>query len=261
MSRRTWSVRAGAVTGSAHLRHGGDREDAYAVEHVGGALVVAVADGCSGARYSGLGAALAAPLAVRTARELLLARRPPQTGAGWRALLAALRDRVLDGFADAADALVATLGGTSADELATTLTAVVVAVPWVAVLAVGDGSVVLRGGGGHLDLLVAPDPPSGDSSVTEFVTTPGAELRARLIVARIPDLDAIAVCTDGMDEATLEFDGAEAVRPAASFYRRLFVWAADRESDEADLLRLLVEERIADRTEDDRTVVLAVRSG
>lgn len=258
--RSPWSLRASSVTGSAHLRHAGGCEDAYAVASTDQALIVAVADGCSSARFAAAGAALAAPLAVTVVEKLLAAQEPPDTGSGWHEFLNTALDLVASEFvANAAQTAVA-LGGRAAADLASTLVVAVVAGPWVAVLAIGDGTVVIRSGGEHLDLLLPPDSRYEDTSVTTFLTTPEVSRHARRLVGHVPDLDAVAVCTDGMDVATIEFAGGRAVRPAASFYPELFRWAADRNTEEADLPRLLVQKSLSDGTDDDRTIVLAVRA-
>ena len=66
----TWSVWAGSAAGTAHLRHSRDCDDAYATAHSAGALLLAVADGASGARFGAIGARMAVALAIREAGAL-----------------------------------------------------------------------------------------------------------------------------------------------------------------------------------------------
>lgn len=262
-----WDVRGGSITGSAHLRNGDGREDAYWVEQSKDHLMIAVADGCSSDRFAALGAALAAPLAVQVASRLLSTWPAPVDGPQWMDFLAVLRDNVGARFHASAVKMLGALRGQSVSDFNTTLVTAVVSAPWVAVLAIGNGTVVARSAGEHLDLLLPPYTYNADSygnsfgePPTKFVTTPGLAEHARLVVGRIPDLDAIAVCTDGMDEVTLENAGGGAALPSNQFYRTLFQWTADRQAREVDLLRLLIRQDVESRSSDDRTIVLAVKA-
>jgi hypothetical protein len=260
-----WRILAGSVAGGAHARAGVGGQDAFAVEQIGGTLLVVVADGAGSMALAGVGA----PLAVAIARRRLgarwragpgdLAGDDEDTAAAWHAYLGSTGDAVLRQFRRAATALARTRHSGRADDLGTTLTAVVAHPPWLAVFAVGDGFVVTRATDGHLDLLLAPPggvdrPPGG----TALLTSPGARAAARRIVTRIPDLTGVAVGTDGLDKLVLEHEHAVALRAHTKAFDRLFDLAADPGTDAMHLTRLLADQQVSRLTDDDRTLVLAV---
>jgi hypothetical protein len=256
------------VTGSAHLRHEHGCDDAFAVRQHGGTLIAAVADGCSNERFSAIGATMAVSIAVESAAQVLRQvgippgdARLPQAGDGeqWHRMLAGLTDQVLSRFISAGRAVTKALGTPRLNTLATTLSVIVASPPWVAACSLGDGFVVVQAADGHLDLLVRPE-PSADGESTTFITTPQAHLRVQRQVAWLPDLAAVAVSTDGLEESALQFVGSDPVRPFGKFFEPLFRWVATRsqDQDETELLRFLASDRVRHVTEDDTTLVLAV---
>ena len=257
----TWSVWAGSAAGTAHLRHSRDCDDAYATAHSAGALLLAVADGASGARFGAIGARMAVALAIREAGALLGARQPSQRGAAcyWHEFLGGISGRLPHLFGGAAPGILTALGGQRINDLATTLCLAVIDHPWIAVCSFGDSFVVTRSGDGHLDLLSAerPDLPS-DS--TAFLSDPQASSHAARIVAWIHDLSGIALSTDGLDQAALEFSRGVPMRPFAGFFSPLFEQAGEHDRDDAKLIRFLASERLSGQTEDDKTLLLAVRT-
>jgi hypothetical protein len=255
-----WRVTAAAVPGLHHVRTVVDCQDAFAVRAEGDVLVVAVADGGSSAPLAGIGAHAVAAIAVQNAWSRL--SRPPSDGAGWSAWLREVLTAVLGSFRGLArDASRAVLGRVDPAALGTTLTLVAVAGPWVAAAAIGDGFVVVRRHRTHLDLLLPPDDgtppdPAAPLGRTVFVTTDDALLRARTLVARLPDLDGLAVSTDGLGELGLTYERAVAQRPHVPFFGPVF----DRAGTDEDTLivRLLASDRVSRLTTDDKTLVVAV---
>ncbi len=263
-----WRVRAGSMTGSAHLRHERGCDDAFAVRQRDGTLIAAVADGCSDERFSAIGATMAVSIAVEAADQVLgqigipaADARSPQAADGerWQLMLERLTVEVLSRFISAGRAVTGALGTQRLNTLATTLSVIVANRPWVAALSLGDGFVVIQAGDGHLDLLVRPE-RSSDQESTTFVTTPEAHRRVQRQIAWLPDLAAIAMSTDGLEDSALEFAGSDPVRPFEKFFAPLFRWVATRSQDQDDteLLRFLASERVRQTTEDDTTLVLAV---
>ncbi|MBL7252711.1 protein phosphatase 2C domain-containing protein [Paractinoplanes lichenicola] len=254
-----WRVTGAAVPGLQHVRATTDCQDAFAVRAGDDRLVIAVADGGSSAALAAVGAHAAAALAAETAWTRL--DPTPPDGPAWAAWLDGVLSTVLGAFAGLArDASTAILGRPDPAALGTTLTLVVLAEPWVAALAVGDGFAVARRGG-HLDLLLAPDEPhppdpGADLGRTVFVTSGNAHGRARTLVARLPGLDGLAVSTDGLSEVGLTYAGSVAQRPHPPFFDPVFAKATG--DDETLLVRLLASERISRLTGDDKTLVVAV---
>lgn len=257
MVSERWSVLAGSTTGGAHARAGVSGQDAYAVEEIGQALVLAVADGASSAACAAAGASLAVRLALAVLAPTLRGRTP-ETAAEWLTLLDTGPDRLMRRFRRAARALARTVGDLRPQDLATTVTVVVVRPPWVSVFAVGDGVVVVRAADGNLDLLLAPrGGPEQPPGMTALLPTarPG---EARRLVACLPDLNGLAVCTDGVSDLLIEYVEARPWQPAVAPFERLFDMAGAADTDPMAVTRLLSGTRVAALTDDDRTLILAV---
>jgi hypothetical protein len=263
----SWRFLSGAVTGAEHARKGSGCEDSFAVSQSGSGVIVAVADGGSRLRLSALGSSLAASLAVQWAQARLDGDGTagwPTDAKGWTACAREVLEGVLGTFASLAAGLSTAVPGTEPRDLGTTLTLVMAAPPWLAVVSVGDGFVVTRSGDGHFDLLMPPDSGATTADVvaeqpgrTTFITSPGAARAAQVAVAHIPDLTGIAVSTDGLREVGLEYAAAVAQHPHEVFFRPLFA-RADRGDDQTALLRLLASERVCGLTSDDKTLVVGV---
>ncbi len=251
-----WTVLGGSAAGGAHARAGTSGQDAYAVTETDGVLLVVVADGAGSRGCAATGACLVVALAVQVFAALL-AGRAPGTDAEWAALLDAARDQLSRRFRRGARALARAVGGFRPDDLATTVTVVVARPPWVAVLAVGDGVVVVRTADGTLDLLVAP-PDGADRPPGATTLLPRAGTDARRVVACRSDLTGLAVCTDGLDNLLVEHDATRPGRPGAVVFGQLFALVEAAEPDPTVLNRLLGGARVGALTDDDRTLVLAV---
>ncbi|MEV4721250.1 protein phosphatase 2C domain-containing protein [Micromonospora noduli] len=253
-----WSVLGGSAAGGAHVRAGISGQDAYAVHEVDGTLLLVTADGAGSRRCAGTGASLVVTLAVQLLVPLL-GDQPPTSAAAWSGWLDLVGERLFRRFRRAARALARAVGGIEPDDLATTVTVVVARPPWVAVLAVGDGLVVVRAAGGHLDLLLAP-PGGADRQPGATTLLPNARAgeQARRLVARLPDLTGLAVCTDGLDSLLVEYDGSRPCQPGAAVFAQLFTLVDGAETDPSTLVRLLNGRRVSSLTDDDRTLLLAV---
>ncbi|MGC5052849.1 protein phosphatase 2C domain-containing protein [Micromonospora sp. DT48] len=253
-----WSVLGGSVAGGAHARAGLSGQDAYATRELDGTLLLVTADGAGSRRYAATGANLVVTLALEVFGALAADQRPATTAA-WARLLDVARHRVIRRFRRAAWALARAVGDLAPEDLATTLTVVVARPPWVAVLAVGDGVVVVRAADGNLDLLVAPT-GGADQSLGTATLLPVARVRghARRRVARLPDLTGIAVFTDGLDSLLVEYDGARPRQPGAEAFAQLFALVEGAEPDPMAVTRILAGRRVGALTDDDKTLLLAV---
>jgi hypothetical protein len=175
----------------------------------------------------------------------------PRDPAGWYSLLErivhAARERL---EAEAPDAL---------RDLSTTLLGVVWTPGHVAALQVGDGWIVAESSGSMRALI---PPVKGEYfNETIFVTSSGFAEHARYEVIAGEEVSGIAVLTDGLEMVSMDLtDGT----PHEPFFRRLFELARDPDEDaeaqEREIRELLRSERICERTDDDKTLILAVRS-
>ncbi|MEM6848732.1 MAG: PP2C family serine/threonine-protein phosphatase [Pseudomonadota bacterium] len=235
---------AGATQrGPQHMSRGEPRQDALSIRHHRDGVLLALADGAGSASRGGAGAALA----VRTAVQVINGVQPDAE---------ALEDAVFAAKA-AVDDSAAQHGLTSRD-LATTLL-LVAATPWSVIAAhVGDGAVVLHTDGGWLTL---SQPARGmHASTTHFLTdAAGPDLR---ITTHDAPPTAIAAFTDGIERLVL----AEPQQtPHAPFFDKMTapLRAADGSVGRSRFLSraladYLAAPAVAERSEDDKTLALAV---
>ena len=221
-------VLAASATGPSHRREGADCQDAFAFRACGSTVAAAVADGLGSARCGGIGAALA----VEAALEACLQEQSAAAG------LIAGRIAV-----EAAAARLAQPVG----DFACTLLVCLAAGAEVTAAHVGDGAAVIECDGG-LEVLSAP----GDSEYPDEVvplTSAGWLEKTRVTRARA---DAFALFTDGCQRAAILRGQAH-----AGWWTPIFAHAR-QVSDPGPLARLLASERLAEHSDDDKTLLVAI---
>ncbi|MGW3040568.1 protein phosphatase 2C domain-containing protein [Kitasatospora sp. NPDC001159] len=260
---------AGAVVqGSGHLAAGRGCQDAFKAADLGGAVVLAVADGAGSRERSALGAHLAVDAACR-----VLAEGVPATGdapEAWTGWAAAGGARLVAEYLGAAQAVLGATTGEAADvgALAATVAAAVVRPPWVAFVSVGDcfGTVLTREARAaeRCHLVLPPPAPGGPGPV--FLSSPGAALRVRTFVVWEPELSGVVLATDGCAALSLDHPEVHGLPPEAGpvpatrFFCGLAATLRANGGD-AEPLRALLSGPAAARTGDDLTVLCAVLDG
>jgi hypothetical protein len=246
-----------SVPGARALRAGAACEDTFrhGTCHVGDreALVLVVADGAGAAPRAAEGAAMAVGVGYAELVSRLERSGVPDSGDAWHALLQAVLGQVIARVALAAEALSEP---GAAPQFASTLLATVHAPPWVCSISVGDGMLAVRRSSGSVHLLPAVATASRWVNATTFLTSAGAVEGARIMCVRDPDVDAIAAATDGV--AALA-SGGEALVVEPGFLEPLLAHAAASKSSAELATYLLGDPGIAERTADDRTLVIGVR--
>jgi hypothetical protein len=248
-----WRVVSACEAGASHLRSGTPCQDAFAVAQAGESLLLFAADGAGSAARAGEGSRLAVDTALEAARAEVEAGEP-QDPEDWYLLLErivrAARER-LEAEAPAPEKL---------RDLSTTLLGVIWSPRHVAALQVGDGWIVIESAGS----MSAPiSPVKGEHfNETIFVTSAAFAELARYEVLEAGSVSGVAVLTDGLEMVSMDMtDGT----PHQPFFRPLFELARDPEEDlataERDLGHFLGSERICERTDDDKTLIVAVRTG
>jgi hypothetical protein len=248
-----WRVVAASTVGVRHAAAQEVCEDANAHWQDGTGLVLVAADGAGEATRAADGARLAVRAARAEAVGLLGAGAPDRDTAeqGLRQLL--LEARRALGLA-AAEAPAA--GPAALAELATTLTVVVAWPGLLGAVQVGDGAVVLRRENGGLELLLAPEPREYVNETT-FLTSPAFPDTAQIVVGDVADVTGIAVMTDGLHRLALDL---AAGMPHPPFFDPLFAFARDGGGDpDGELGAFLASEAVCARTDDDKTLLLAIR--
>lgn len=222
--------------------------------------MLAVADGAGSARFSAAGAHLA--VSVATALTERLFARVDWARAQPADLEARLRDvlgstaRAVRSAVDATGVQGSRSGGQVSFE--STLTLAVLAPPWLCLLRVGDGFVVLDDGGQSRVWPAGPQ-PSGDSSLTTFLTMAQAPDQAMVQALRLPDLRAVALGTDGLDGIVVVPGPDGVLQPFPEFFDVVLPGVADGSVNSGQLLSMLRSKHVQSATDDDVTLVLAVR--
>jgi Protein phosphatase 2C len=248
-----WSIRAASMPGAHHLDDAGPCQDAFAtarLDHPDGEVVVLVmADGAGSASRAVEGATLAVGCTMASVRRRLDAVLPTD-GTSWRELLTAVAEDAADRVGKAADAIDA-----PREELASTLGVALLCGSWVSVLALGDAFCVVRRRDGGLHAFLAAASTGADPTRTTMLTQPEAVAAANSIVIEDDGVAACLLSSDGLETSALLRTGT-----APDPYRPFLEPVLDSDSGSSGLARfLLTDDHLLETTDDDRTLVLAVR--
>ncbi|MFN8485441.1 MAG: PP2C family serine/threonine-protein phosphatase [Anaerolineae bacterium] len=246
-----WRVVGASASGQSHDVQGVPCQDAHAYRVLDdGTLLVAVADGAGSAVRAQEGAQNAVLCALAWLADSLAMDAPDDADA-WRALMA-------DTFAVTREvmAAIARDDGMPLREYSATLMCVVVTDCWLVVGQIGDGIVVMEDRG---ELTVAVRPQRGEyANESAFLTMSALSDHVAIEVTGRPP-DAVAVTTDGLLRLATKMPD---VTPYGPFFAPLFAFTAgadDLAQAEAALGSFLSSARVRARTDDDTTLVLAVR--
>lgn len=271
MDTGQWVVIQGSVTGPNHIREGVTNQDATAAVRLrSGAYLLAVADGAGSRSRSDQGARFAMDIAKVTAGEWF-DRRLPANSTEWRSALRTYADRCLARFDSRVDRQVQEIRAEEHDtrsdadirgDFATTMFAVIMAPPYLAYFAIGDGFLVVSRQPGGSNLLHAPAASRDNVFETTFLTS--REREANLDWQVLPDDRIRGVClgTDGVIEAMLSLEvnahGETAYGSPADF-EQYFDYFAKPDTDPGDLERQLQSTKFAGTSGDDKSMIIAVR--
>jgi hypothetical protein len=241
-----WKLVFGSARGTSHVRSGQPCQD-YCFGSVTGTTVVAgCADGAGSAELSHLGSRAAIDRFMELATTWQ-AQTPPErdTIESW---VDAARDRVLE---------AALTQAATPRQLACTLLGALVGDNWAAFVQIGDGVIVFDGDAGY-ELAFWPD--NGEyANATRFLTDEDyrRHLRVEILARKVSDL---ALLTDGLQMLALDFTMA---RVHERFFTPLFKALRTGPSEETlrmSLLDFMDSKRVNDRTDDDKTLLLATRT-
>ncbi len=242
-----WKIVGSSVVGTSHVRLELPCQDAHGSMLLpNGTLLLAVADGAGSASRAAEGASLA----VQSSLDWLaskLATSEPGEDWEWEELLRQTLDH-------ARHALEAQAGSGLLRELATTLLLAIASENTLATLQVGDGALVCRLGG--VLRVLTPVTDSEYINVTHFITGSTYAQDAVCTVLPAAEIDAIAAFTDGLQYVAISYPQNLAHEP---FFGPLFTFAENARGDASELEALLGSPRILEKTDDDKTLLLAVR--
>jgi len=246
-----WRIVAASVCGTSHLRNKQLCQDAHHWQILSdNILVAAAADGAGSASLGKVGAMLAVETAIENLSSKGLTRSSLTNDANVRSLL---NDAIL--AAKKAVEHEAVACEKQLTDLATTLIIMVATPDVVAVAQIGDGLAVAKDRLGNLLALTMPD--SGEYiNETTFLTSPTALDTAQMRLWRT-DIVNVGIITDGLQMLALNMVVGEPHKP---FFFPLFEFVANAEDKTAakeQLVKFLRSERIAQRTDDDLTLIIA----
>jgi hypothetical protein len=250
-----WRFLAASVTGPSHAGTGApcqDNHQARVLTRLGdSALVACVADGAGSAPLSQDGSSLV----CQAMADLATAHFDAEKGS-----FAGLNDTILLGWCrDARERIVqlAAMRGDRLRDYATTLCAAFLSPGFAAFVQIGDGVIVARR---HGALGVVFWPQSGEyANSTMFLTGDNYEEHLQFQLAT-GDFSEVALMTDGVERLALAFDTRT---PHPPFFDPLFNAlrsAPDPTSLNHQLRQFLDSESMRGRSDDDKTLVLAVQS-
>ncbi len=248
-SAPTWKCLGASVQGTSHAKVGMPCQDAHSWKLLDdGTLIVAVADGAGSAPHSEIGARAAVSAAVAYFQTYVDDAYTANSASNH---LTYALDAAREAVIAEADRL-----GCEVRELASTLILVLATPTEVWAQQTGDGAVVVRCLDGSLIALTSPR--NGEyPNETTFLTSEDARDEAQNVM--IPySSDCLAIFTDGLQPIALNLANGE---PHAPFFEPLLQFASqvtDPSSGVEQLEKFLSSPRVAQRTDDDLTLVLAV---
>lgn len=237
-----WKLVFGSVQGTSHIQSGLPCQDYCAGAASGTTLVAACADGAGSAELSQLGAKAAVDRFIEVA--CCEAMPTKEVVEAWVDLA---RERLLE---------EAVANGSTPRQLACTFLGVLVGDGWAAFTQVGDGVIVFDGQTGY-ELAFWPD--NGEyANTTRFLSEDNyrEHLRVEIVERQVSEL---AVLTDGLQMLALDMAGSKV---HDRFFAPLFKTVREGPDEAAlqtSLLEFMDSKRVNERTDDDKTLLLAAR--
>ncbi|MEK7951280.1 PP2C family serine/threonine-protein phosphatase [Luteolibacter soli] len=256
MSSPGWRFAGASVAGTSHERTGTPCQDSHLAELIGmddSVLVLIASDGAGSASHSHLGSSIACQLLMDELKfafeeGLDVSRITKDLALYWLAeIQAALHE-------------AATAACLDVREFACTLLAAIISPTHAAFLQVGDGAIVVRHQSDSWSYVFWPQ-HGQFINTTHFITEPTAHevLDFDMIETRI---DEAAAFTDGIESLVLQFDTQTVHAP---FFDGIFGpvrrlgSSGPSEPLATGLGRYLAMPHVCEKTDDDKTLVLATR--
>jgi hypothetical protein len=243
-----WRVVGASVRGTSHCKSGAPCQDSsdYRRTFIGNvpALLIGIADGAGSAIASDVGSAQAIEFLFRKASSL----------GGLRDLNEAVAKEWMQETRAHLASTAENIGVTTRD-LACTVLLAVVSEHTSAFIQVGDGAWILEDASNHLRC--ATWPSGGEyANQTTFITSPGWEDAFQY--RRFDDhVLAIAGFSDGLQGLALQFASRTAHAPFFEPMFKALRAAEDETALKAPLIEFLASEAVIERTDDDKSLVLA----
>ncbi len=242
----TWRVFGASVVGTAHQQAGRVCEDAHGYRILDQVALLAAADGASSAPRAADGSTRAVEAVLSSLQGSVSANLPTDRG-GWLQVV----DRAMG---DALEALreLATAG--KLRELDTTLLLAILAPGWLVAAQVGDGAIVAQ----VAEQLKSLTRPNHGEYVNETIFLTSEDFQRgvqRHVMSDVQEVRGVALLTDGLEPLALKLPSGEPHRP---FFEPLFQLATGQDFSADEINSFLASERVSQRVDDDRTLLLAV---
>jgi len=248
---RAWRVIGASVVGTAHQRTNTPCQDAHCFRTGDDWLALAIADGASSASLSQEGAQLATQEAVNFIAAWLL-NRFPVVRSDFIELLSETIKNVHLSILNLAEQKQQRV-----NQFATTISCAVVTETHVAVAQIGDGTIVCQDASGELLQVLRPE--RGEyANETRFITSADALSSAQIRVFK-RQIVSLAALTDGLIRLACVLPDFQ---PFSNFFLPLFDFARSQKDNDKSIVSLqdfLSSDTVCSRTDDDKTLVLAVR--
>lgn len=249
-----WKVFAAAAIGGSHLENGTPCQDAFFFREVDNCLVAAVCDGAGSARLSHEGSTLVTRVFV----ELMAAQSAywGEEEESFRRLVTGVIDRIRYQIT-----LLAGENATQPTDYAATLVAAVITRTGGWLIHIGDGVAVARmpGDEGETGESILSLPDNGEyANQTWFVTSP--DWAAHLRLTRLPaPPELLALMSDGAEPFAMSKGGAGLFPPFIDPVVN-YLSTQDEKTGSAALMGTLSDPRTHAITNDDKTLLLALRA-
>jgi hypothetical protein len=249
-----WKYGFASVAGTSHNVSSLACQDACSVEVFAGPqreeiLLAVASDGAGGAAHANQGSELACELLVVGVKAHFL------SGRSW----AQLGDDFISDWVGRFQGMLASRSAVSPKDFACTLLAAVVGRDHAVYFQIGDGAIVASRGEDEYHCICWPQRGEYANS-TNFLTDDdaGDKIYRELRASRI---DEVALFTDGIQNLVLDYRTRSAHSP---YFASMFAWLRPHRAGHSrelsdSLVAYLNSDKINERTDDDKTLILATR--
>jgi hypothetical protein len=247
----SWFTIAASACGTDHTRNGIGKQDAVARHPVGDRWIIAIADGAGSAPKSAEGAALAVEVATQSLEQCLLAADGGTLDAESAIVAAMMTAKIrLDQLASERSVRVS--------DFHTTLALCLIDDRRVMAAQVGDALLISANEDGELRPLIRPQ--KGEyANETRFLTS--VQAHEEIELACHDQVEGLVAMTDGLLRLAARVPGYDP-HPAFCTPLLMFARTIGEESQGCEELgAFLRSPRVQSRTDDDLTLVIAVRNG